>query len=102
MTEPSAEDLREPINFARDKADFDASPFHKYLGLTRDALTIGVARLCLTTGESTPRGIGNGVHGGVLAAIVDIAILRAVRTTLRSNDVPGGTASLQIDYLTPT
>ncbi len=41
------------------------------------------------------------MHGGVLVAMVDIAILQAVMTALGPDDVPGGTASVSIDYLTP-
>ena len=93
--------LRDTIDFARDKRGFDETPLHRMLGLTLEELRVGHARICLHAAGDTARGIGGGVHGGVLAAMVDIAMLRAMMTSLQKNDIPAGTASLGLDYLRP-
>jgi len=80
---------------------FEDEPFHRYLGLTLDEVRPGFARIRLRFGETTPRGIGGSVHGGVLAAMVDIAMLRAVFSDMRPDDQPAGTADLNITYLRP-
>jgi uncharacterized protein (TIGR00369 family) len=80
---------------------FEDDPFHRYLGLSLEETRAGFARIRLRFGESTPRGIGGSVHGGVLAAMVDIAMLRAVFAEMRPDDQPAGTADLNVTYLRP-
>jgi uncharacterized protein (TIGR00369 family) len=80
---------------------FDDDPFHRYLGLTLDEVRPGFARVRLKFSETTPRGIGGSVHGGVLAAMVDIAMLRAVFADIGPDDQPAGTADLNITYMRP-
>ncbi len=89
MTQPAA------------RPPFEDDPFHRYLGLTLDEVRPGFARIRLQFAETTPRGIGGSVHGGVLAAMVDIAMLRAVMADLQPGDQPAGTADLNITYLRP-
>ena len=80
---------------------FEEDLFHRYLGLTLDEIRPGFARVRLKFGETTPRGIGGSVHEGVLAAMVDIAMLRAVIADLRPDDQLAGTADLNITYMRP-
>jgi len=80
---------------------FAEDPFHKYLGLTLDEVRPGFARICLHTNDRTPGGISNSVHGGVLAAMVDIAMLQALFPMFGPGDQAAGTADLNITYLRP-
>lgn len=89
------------MSLPADRARFDEDPFHRYLGLSLDEVRPGFARIRLAFGETTPRGIGGSVHGGVLAAMVDIAMLRAVFSDLGPEEQPAGTADLNITYLRP-
>ncbi len=81
------------------RARFDAQPLHQALGLTLDEARNGFARIVLTTNGSTLSGVGGSVHGGVLAAMVDIAMLQALIASLEPNDIPNGTVDLNITYL---
>ena len=81
------------------KRAFDADAFNRQLGITLVERGDGTARLCLTVGEGTPQGIGGSVHGGVLATLVDTAMLAAVFTRLRPDQLPAGTADLAITYM---
>jgi len=83
------------------RRDFDAQPLQKLLGITLVERRSGFGRICLARTEATPQGIGGSVHGGVLAAMVDIAMLVAVFTQLRPGQEPAGTADLNISYLRP-
>lgn len=83
------------------RPDFEDDPFHRFLGLTLEEARPGVARVRLNFQESTPRGIGGSVHGGVLAAMVDIAMLRAIFTDIKPDEQPAGTADLNITYMRP-
>lgn len=80
-------------------ANFDSMPFHQYLGLTLVEHGEGYGRIKLSKNEHTPAGIGGSVHGGVLASMVDIAMLVAVFANLRDGEVPAGTADLGITYM---
>ena len=80
---------------------FDEFPFHRYLGLTLVEQRPGFARICLQTSERTLGGIGSSVHGGILAAMVDIAMLQALFQSFGPDDQPAGTADLNITYLRP-
>jgi uncharacterized protein (TIGR00369 family) len=79
--------------------DFDADPFHQYLGMTLADSSKDYARVRLVIGEGTPTGIGGSVNGGVLATMLDMAAVAAVFTNLREGSQPAGTADLQITYL---
>ncbi len=71
------------------------------LGITLDEQRAGYGRIKLERTENTPTGIGGSVHGGVLASMVDIAMLVAVFAEMREDEVPAGTAELGITYLRP-
>ena len=81
---------------------FDEQPLNRMLGITLVERRAGYGRICLARNEATPQGIGGSVHGGVLAAMVDIAMLVAVFTQIRPDQAPAGTADLNISYLRPT
>jgi uncharacterized protein (TIGR00369 family) len=78
---------------------FNESSFHRMLGITLVERRPGYGRIVLAKTPATPQGIGGGVHGGVLASMVDIAMLVAVFADLKPEDKPAGTADLGITYL---
>ena len=80
-------------------AQFDSMPFHQYLGLKLVEARPGFGKVALHRTATTPTGIGGSVHGGVLAAVVDIVMLVAVMSDLGENKQPAGTADLGITYL---
>jgi uncharacterized protein (TIGR00369 family) len=69
------------------------------LGITLLERKPGYGKIVLSKGENTPTGIGGSVHGGVLASMVDIAMLVAMFAEMREGEVPAGTAELSITYL---
>ena len=71
------------------------------MGLSQVESRPGYARVRMATSENTLGGIGGSVHGGLLAAMADIVMLRAVSTVFRPDDQPAGTADLNITYLRP-
>ncbi|MGE5595366.1 MAG: PaaI family thioesterase [Hyphomicrobiales bacterium] len=91
----------DPVDFERDKREFDEFPLHRTLALTLEELRPGFARICLATSPLTLTGIGGSVHGGLLATMVDIAMLEALFKVTRPGDRPAGTADLNITYLRP-
>ena len=80
---------------------FDDLPLHKMLGITLKERRPGFARICLRKDAETPGGIGGSVHGGILAAMVDIVMLVALFADQRPGERPAGTADLNITYLRP-
>jgi|SRR5579883_1648272 uncharacterized protein (TIGR00369 family) len=76
-------------------------PFNRFLGLELAEQQDGYCRVLLRPHEQTPRGAGNGLHGGVLASLVDIAALAAIGSVVGPNDIMSGTAELNISYLRP-
>ncbi len=80
---------------------FNEFPLHKFLGVSVVELSDGYAKLVMETGPNTLGGIGGSVHGGVLAALVDITILRALFAVPDPSVQPAGTADLGITYLRP-
>jgi len=88
-------------DFEAYRRDFDAQPLQQLLGITLAERRPGFGRICLARTDATPQGIGGSVHGGVLAAMVDIAMLVAVFSQLRPEQEPAGTADLNISYLRP-
>ena len=95
------EDWLPPIDFLKDKREFDEFPLHTVLGLALEELRPGYARICLTTSKVTIGGVGGSVHGGLLAAMVDIAMLEALVPLLRIGEKTAGTVDLNITYLRP-
>lgn len=91
-----------PDAFAAQQERFANNELHRHLGLTLDEARNGFARITLTTNATTLSGVGGSVHGGVLAAMVDIAMLQALIASLEPNDIPNGTADLNITYLRPS
>ena len=65
-------------NFLAYKAEFDASAYNNMLGITVLERRPGYGKIVLRKDEKTPGGIGGGVHGGVLASMVDTAMLVAM------------------------
>ncbi len=86
-------------DFAAFKAEFDASPYHQFLGITVVERRPGYGKIVLKKDTTTPGGIGGSVHGGVLSAMVDIVMLVALFSELKDSEVPAGTAELGITYL---
>jgi uncharacterized protein (TIGR00369 family) len=78
---------------------FPDVPFHKYLGLTIEEAKPDYARLRLTITEDTPTGIGGSVNGGVIASLIDVAVIPAVFAGMKEGSQPAGTADLQVTYL---
>ncbi len=81
------------------KAAFDANPYHQSLNITVVERSAGHGKIVLRKTPDTPGGIGGSVHGGVLAAMVDIVMLVAIFAEPREGEVPAGTAELSITYL---
>lgn len=90
-------------SFPRDDffRSFDALPLHRALGITLEERRPDYARICLQTGPVTMGGVGGSVHGGVLAAMVDIVILAAMFSRPIEGATPAGTADLALTYLRP-
>ena len=81
---------------------FNELPYHKMLGVTLLAHRPSYGKIVLQKDENTPTGIGGSVHGGVLAAMVDIVMLVAIFGDMREGEEPAGTAELNINYLRQT
>ena len=86
-------------SFTEYKQDFDAKPYHQMLGVKLVEQRPGYGKIVLRKDENTPSGIGGSVHGGVLAAMVDIVMLVAIFAEMRDGEQPAGTAELSITYL---
>lgn len=101
FAEGQPDDAQAPIDWENDKRLFDQTSLHAALGITLEELRPGYARIRLRTGQVTLGGVNGGVHGGVLAAMVDIAMLRAMIPLLRKGEQAAGTVDLNITYLRP-
>jgi len=84
------------------KEQFDNQRYHRMLGVTVLERRPGYGKIVLRRDENTPTGIGGSVHGGVLAAMVDIVMLVAIFAEMREGEQPAGTAELGITYLRQT
>ena len=80
---------------------FAEHPLHRALGVRLEERREDFARISIAPAAVTQGGVGGGVHGGVLAALVDIAMLAALSTVQRPGWQPAGTADLNITYLRP-
>lgn len=80
---------------------FDNLPLYRQLGLRLEEAQAGFARVSMATSPLTLGGVGGSVHGGLLAALVDIAMLEAMFPMFEPDDLPAGTADLSITYLRP-
>jgi len=87
------------MSFTEYKKQFDENAYHKMLGVTVLEQRPGFGKIVLTRDEQTPLGIGGSVHGGTLAAMVDIVMLVAIFAEMKPGEVPAGTAELSITYL---
>jgi uncharacterized protein (TIGR00369 family) len=88
----------------RDRHLFASMPLHKAMGLELEESRPGFARIRLATSAFTQGGVGGSVHGGLLAALVDIATLEALVGMFAQDteSSPAGTADLNITYLRPS
>ena len=82
-------------------AHFESFPFYRFLDLAVEEARPGFARISMPTSERTQGGVARSVHGGILAALVDVAMLRALVPMFEPEDEPGGTVDLGITYLRP-
>lgn len=89
---------RTQASWAQTFAEF---PLHRALGLTLEESRPGFARVCMQTSPVTLGGVNGSVHGGLLACMVDVAMLEALFSTFDANSQPAGTADLNITYLRP-
>jgi uncharacterized protein (TIGR00369 family) len=88
-------------DFEQYRREFDAQSLQRLLGITLVERRPGYGRICLTRTPATPQGIGGSVHGGILAAMVDISMIVAIFSDLKPGQTPAGTADLNITYLRP-
>lgn len=80
---------------------FAEHPLHRALGVRLEERREDFARISIAPSAVTQGGVAGGLHGGVLAALVDIVMLAALSTGHRPGQVPAGTADLNITYLRP-
>jgi|GEM_PF-134444 len=84
------------------REQWNANPFHRYLGITLEEQHDGYGRLLLRVGSETPRGVAGSVHGGVIATLIDLACLAAVASVAdHARERLAGTAELNVSYLRP-
>ena len=80
---------------------FAEHPLHRALGVRLEERREDFARISIAPSAVTQGGVAGGLHGGILAALVDIAMLAALSTVQRPGQEPAGTADLNITYLRP-
>lgn len=80
---------------------FNDFPLHRALGITLEEVRPGFARIRMATSDVTLGGIAGSVHGGLVAAMVDIAMLQALSAARAPGDQFNGTAELNLSYLRP-
>lgn len=93
--------LSESDRLASWREHFEAFPFYRFLGIAIEEVRAGYARISMPNGPNTLGGVGGSVHGGILASLVDIAMLQALVPMFEEGDLPGGTMDLGITYLRP-
>lgn len=83
---------------------FEEIPLHAALGVKLEKRAPDYAYVSLKSSNTTRGGVAGGIHGGVMAALVDIATIAALFNK-QPNDLkgyqPAGTADLNITYLRP-
>lgn len=77
------------------------NPFHSLIGIEIIERGNGSARIKLPVTPRVQGGVAGAVHGGVISALVDIAALHAIRSTVRPGEAMAGTAELNVSYLRP-
>lgn len=90
------------LDFAAYKERFESDPYNRMLGIELESCSAGHSKIVLHKTADTPQGIGGSVHGGVLASMVDIAMIAAIFADRRPGQLPAGTADLGISYLRQT
>ncbi|MHB1244061.1 MAG: PaaI family thioesterase, partial [Gaiellaceae bacterium] len=85
--------------FARMYELYNTSPVHRLFGMQLESLAPGEATVVFTPRPELINASGV-VHGGILATIVDSAILQAVRTLIGPDDRPT-TLELKLNYVSP-
>lgn len=80
---------------------FNELPLHRALGIQLVESRPGFARIVIHTSPTTMGGVQGSVHGGVTAAMIDIACLAALSPMRQPGDIYNGTADLNITYLRP-
>ncbi len=95
MTESSMVDF----DFEAYREHFESDAYNRMLGIKLESCSPGHSRIYLEKTADTPQGIGGSVHGGVLASMVDIAMIAAIFSDRRPGQIPAGTADLGISYL---
>ncbi len=100
-TLPAGGRLDESLLDERARRSFAALPLHRAMGLTLDQLRKGFARVSMRPSDFTIGGVAGSVHGGLLAALVDIAMLEALMTLFDDEEQPAGTADLNITFMRP-
>lgn len=91
------------------KQRFANSELHRLFGLSLEESRPGYARIAMATNRLTggqgagaeAGGIGGSVHGGLLAFLLDVAVVEAVFAMLEPVDQPAGTADISLTYLRP-
>ena len=71
------------------------------MGLSLEELRPGFARVAMIPSEFSIGGVGGSVHGGLLAALVDISMLQAMVSVFADNEEPAGTVDLNITFMRP-
>jgi len=85
----------------RDPDIRSGNPFHDLIGVEVVERGAGKARIRLPVTTQLKGGVGGSVHGGVLSALVDIAAIMAISTTIGPHEQMAGTAELNLSYLRP-
>lgn len=84
------------------REQWNADPFHRYLGITLEEQREGYGRLLLHVRPDTPRGAAGSVHGGVIATLIDLVCLAVVASVAdHTRERLAGTAELNVSYLRP-
>ena len=77
---------------------FAEHPLHRALGVRLEERREDFARISIAPSAVTQGGVGGSLHGGILAALVDIVMLAALSTVQHPDREPAGTADLNIPY----
>lgn len=78
---------------------YEESPVHCFFGLSLASLAAGMAVVAFEPRPEHRNAMG-AIHGGILATILDSALLQSVRTLVGPDDRPS-TLELKINYVAP-